>query len=123
MTGVQTCALPICIISEAVDGKPAAKSGLRNGDCVTRIGDYEISTADDLIRVVGEYQPGDVVPFVILRDDHFLYRRWFYTWFRTQDEDWPPLFPMLMLQSMRREMPVTMGAWQLTPWHGHSSKE
>lgn len=112
-----------CIISEAVDGKPAAQSGLRNGDCVSRIGDYTISTADDLIRAVGEYQPGDVVPFVILRDDHFLYRRMFYTWFRTQDEEWPVLFPMLVLQSMRREVPVTMGAWQLTPWHGHSSKE
>lgn len=104
-----------CMIGTAVDGKPGDRAGLRPGDIVVRIGDYEIQSADDLIKTVAEYQPGDVVRFVYLRDEYRY--QWLYQEWERDPTELGLLTPNLLLQSMRRETEVTMGAWELIPWN------
>jgi 2-alkenal reductase len=72
------------VIATVVEDGPGEQAGLRGGserrrlngfevrlggDVVVRIGDRDVQSADDLIRVVSErLAPGQVVPFTILRD-------------------------------------------------------
>jgi putative serine protease PepD len=52
----------------AVDpGGPAAAAGVQVGDLITRIGDSEIRTVQDLQGVIAAQQPGDVVRLTLTR--------------------------------------------------------
>lgn len=49
-------------------GSPAAKAGLKEDDLVLRFGGKEAGTFDNLVRLIGERNPGDAVEVDILRD-------------------------------------------------------
>lgn len=110
-----------CEIGSVVPDKAADLAGIQARDMVVQIGDYAVHTSEDLIRAVGEYEPNDEVKIVLLRDDQFVYRRWFFMWFNEQ-EDFPKLFPLLILQSMRQEVSVKLDRWSLTEWKETSER-
>ena len=58
-----------CVMVErVVPGSAAEQAGLQSGDLILKLGDRQISSGDELSRVIGEYQPGDTVTLVIQRD-------------------------------------------------------
>lgn len=48
---------------------PAAKAGMRNGDVVVELDRSPIGSFGDLAEVVGNLEPGDRVPVVVMRKD------------------------------------------------------
>ncbi len=57
-------------IAELGPGSPAAESGLKEGDVVSKIGGVKISTAEDVIDASFFLTAGDRVPIMIERDGH-----------------------------------------------------
>jgi serine protease Do len=57
-------------IAELGPESPAAESGLREGDIVSKIGGVKISTAEDVIDASFFLTAGDRVPIMIERDGH-----------------------------------------------------
>jgi S1-C subfamily serine protease len=57
-------------IAELGSGSPAAESGLREGDIVSKIGGVKISTAEDVIDASFFLTAGDRVPITIERDGY-----------------------------------------------------
>lgn len=55
------------IIKNVVDESSAKKAGLEEDDIITRLGDKDITSPDDLRNAVGSYQPGDEVTVNYLR--------------------------------------------------------
>jgi len=49
------------LITSVSNGSPADEAGLKAGDVITKLGDDDISTADDLISAIGSHQIGDQV--------------------------------------------------------------
>lgn len=49
------------------DGSAAAAAGIAEGDVITRIGDREVSTADELIVAVNSRQNGEGIPITVVR--------------------------------------------------------
>ena len=56
------------IVSQLVDGGPAAGAGLRTGDVVVGVDGRAISSASDLTRQVALAKPGDTIRLAVLRD-------------------------------------------------------
>ena len=56
------------LISEVIDGSPAEKSGLEDGDVIIEIDGKETRTVTIATRAVKSFEPGDEVKIVILRD-------------------------------------------------------
>ena len=50
------------------EGGAAAKAGLKLGDVITKIDDYEITSMEDLTKVKKQYSAGDTATFTIYRD-------------------------------------------------------
>lgn len=50
-----------------VPGSPADKAGLRSGDIITKIDQYEIGKNGSMSSITGQYRPGDTVTLTILR--------------------------------------------------------
>lgn len=56
--------------SEAVVAdSPAAKSGLKNGDVITKINDVEVGPRGGVSSLIAEYAPGDTVEITFVRAD------------------------------------------------------
>jgi S1-C subfamily serine protease len=55
------------LITSVTNGSPADKAGLRPGDVITKIGDEDISTTEDLISAIGSHQIGDQVEIIYYR--------------------------------------------------------
>ena len=55
-------------ISDVREGSPAAEGGLKGGDQIIRVGDYEVSDIQTYTAALGEYKPGDTVVIVVKRD-------------------------------------------------------
>jgi len=55
------------LVSSLPDESPAAKAGLQPGDVIVSIGGKEVGSPDDLIRLIGEHKPGDVVTVIYFR--------------------------------------------------------
>ncbi|GAA4944263.1 hypothetical protein GCM10023224_28980 [Streptomonospora halophila] len=55
-------------VSAVEPGGPADEAGLREGDVVIRFDGRDISDADTLVRLIGEYEAGDRVEIVYERD-------------------------------------------------------
>lgn len=51
------------------DGKPAKKAGMQAGDIILSIGQFATHSMHDYMKVLGHYNPGDVVDAVILRGE------------------------------------------------------
>jgi len=64
-------ALPTSVgvpLGEVVSGGPADKGGLRAGDVVTKINNYDTTTTDGLIAATRFYAPGTTVKVTFVRD-------------------------------------------------------
>lgn len=55
-------------IAEIAEDSPAQEAGLQVGDIVTKIGDYDVTSADGLILAVRSYAVGDAVDVKFVRD-------------------------------------------------------
>jgi hypothetical protein len=51
------------------DGGPAAVAGIRGGDVIVRIGEYEVKDLYAMTNALGKYQPGDVVTVTVRRGE------------------------------------------------------
>ncbi len=49
-------------------GSPAERAGLRPGDILVRLGDYQVANLYDMTNALRAYQPGDTVYLKVLRD-------------------------------------------------------
>ena len=56
----------VVVLSVSQSG-PADDAGIRPGDIITRIGDEEITTPEDLLSALRQYDPGETVPVRIRR--------------------------------------------------------
>ncbi|MDO4742236.1 MAG: trypsin-like peptidase domain-containing protein [Candidatus Saccharibacteria bacterium] len=54
--------------SAIASGSPAAKAGLKDKDIIVAINGVKVGKAGSVLSIVGEYKPGDVVQFTVLRD-------------------------------------------------------
>ena len=55
-------------IQEIVENSPAAKAGLQINDIITKVGDTEITTSSELVDIVGDAKPGDVLVLTVYRN-------------------------------------------------------
>lgn len=56
------------LVNSVIDGEPAAKAGLRDGDVIVEIAGDKVDTPNELSRRVASYAPGDKVRVKVLRD-------------------------------------------------------
>lgn len=56
------------VIKNVIDSSAAKKAGLEKGDVITKFGDKEISSPEDLRNAVESYKPGDEVTINYLRN-------------------------------------------------------
>ncbi len=54
------------------DGSPAAQAGLQLGDVITKVGDTEVNTMEDLNAAKKQYSAGDTVTMTIDRQGETL---------------------------------------------------
>jgi serine protease Do len=57
------------LITSVTSGSPADKAGLRAGDVITTIDGEDISTADDLVSLIGSHQIGDQLEITYYHGD------------------------------------------------------
>ena len=55
-------------IQSVTDESAAEKAGLKKGDIITKVGDKNIETPDDLTEAIQDHKPGDKVSITYLRD-------------------------------------------------------
>ncbi len=56
------------VISQVVKNSPASKGGLQNGDIVTAIGGRNVSSVQEMRRLVSQTTPGNTVVLQVVRD-------------------------------------------------------
>ncbi len=56
-------------IAEVVPRAAGATAGLKKGDVVTKVNGQSVKRRDQVIELVGSYDPGDVVRIEVMRDD------------------------------------------------------
>jgi hypothetical protein len=56
------------LVKEVVEDSPAEEHGLKAGDIIIKVGRKEIENAQDLMRVIERYDPGEEVEVKIVRD-------------------------------------------------------
>jgi Zn-dependent M28 family amino/carboxypeptidase len=56
-------------ISAVNEGSPAQAAGLKGGDRILRVGDYEVTDIYDYTSALGHFNPGDSTQIVVLRGD------------------------------------------------------
>ena len=57
------------VVEGTVEGSPAAKSFLKKGDCIKKIGAVDVVDRGDLAHAAFFAKPGTVVSFIVERDD------------------------------------------------------
>jgi membrane-associated protease RseP (regulator of RpoE activity) len=60
--------VPEVVVAEAVEGLPAQQAGIVAGDQILSIGGVVLESPADLGPVVRQFEPGEIVDFVVLRD-------------------------------------------------------
>ena len=56
------------LVAQVGDDSPAAEAEIMTGDIITAVDDTSVTTAEELIDVVGTYAPGDEATITLLRD-------------------------------------------------------
>lgn len=96
---------------KVVEGQPAATGGLEDLDAVVEIDGKAVEDENDLVEIVREYAPGDVLPIVVLRgndiDRHVLKELW------NRPGSFSPLLAVGLVSRMRTEKAVTLGKWSI----------
>jgi Peptidase family M28/PDZ domain len=59
-------------IDGVTDGKPAAKAGLKQGDIIQKIGDFDINDVYGYMDALGKFKKGETTKVVILRQGELL---------------------------------------------------
>jgi S1-C subfamily serine protease len=59
---------PGVIVREVNQDGPAAKAGLKQGDQITKAGDKDVKSYEDLANIVTSHKPGDKITLHVLRD-------------------------------------------------------
>ena len=59
-------------VKEVASDGPAAAAGLKVNDIITHIGGKAITGSGDMVTIVGESQPGDVLKFTVYRKGNTL---------------------------------------------------
>jgi serine protease Do len=57
------------VLDQIVSGSPAEEAGLEQGDVVTAVDGQDVSSPDELINALTEYEPGDVVELEVVDAD------------------------------------------------------
>ena len=57
------------LISQVVNGSPAAKAGLQEGDIIRQINGKEIKSSDQLMNLIAQFEPGTKVDVVVWREE------------------------------------------------------
>jgi predicted metalloprotease with PDZ domain len=55
------------VVRRVTAGSPAEKAGLKSGDRITKVGDTEVRSEDDLVLALAGRKPGDKVAFHVVR--------------------------------------------------------
>lgn len=55
-------------VSELTEGGAAEKAGIQIGDCITKLGDTEVSTSTELKAALSKYKAGDTVNITVYRN-------------------------------------------------------
>ena len=55
------------VVQDVTEGAPADKAGLKVNDVITKVNDKAIKDSNDLVQVISETDPGDVVTFSVYR--------------------------------------------------------
>ena len=56
------------LVNSVIEGEPAAKAGLKDGDVIVEIGGAKVDTPNELSRRVASYAPGEKVRVKVLRE-------------------------------------------------------
>jgi membrane-associated protease RseP (regulator of RpoE activity) len=54
-------------VTEVIDGSPAARAGLRPGDCIVAFKGQEVRSAEDVLNAILDSRPGETVNFTYYR--------------------------------------------------------
>lgn len=60
------------VVMEVMDESAAAAAGIEAGDVITGLNDAAVASSDELIALLGDHKPGDVVTISYTRDDETL---------------------------------------------------
>ncbi|RMH41443.1 MAG: PDZ domain-containing protein, partial [Deltaproteobacteria bacterium] len=63
---------PGVVLAGVRAGGPADRAGLRRGDRIVRIGDYDIANIHDLMHVLQQARPGQTTTVIVVRGDRKL---------------------------------------------------
>ncbi|MBQ9662243.1 MAG: trypsin-like peptidase domain-containing protein [Oscillospiraceae bacterium] len=55
------------VVQDVTEGAPADEAGIKVNDVIVKVGDKDISDSNDLVKVVSNSDPGDVLTFYIYR--------------------------------------------------------
>lgn len=55
-------------VDDVVDGGAAQKAGIRQGDVIVHVGQSNVNSKSELLEVMGQHNPGDVVPVIVSRE-------------------------------------------------------
>ena len=62
-----TCLKAGAVVQDVTEGAPADEAGIKVNDVIVKVGDKDISDSNDLVKVVSNSDPGDVLTFYIYR--------------------------------------------------------
>ncbi len=60
------------VITNIIEGSPAAQAGLDVGDIITSLNNQKITSASEVIIIISEVRPGDQVDMVIWRENQYI---------------------------------------------------
>lgn len=100
-----------CTITSVKPGSPADKSGLIQGDIVVEIAGRPVQQPDDLVKIIGDNDPGATVSIVVLRGDPLL--RFKLIEMLNDPDSYSPLLIISIMQQIRTVVPVQLEPWQI----------
>jgi hypothetical protein len=100
-----------CEIQTVQEDGAAGLGGLMVSDIVVEIAARPVRKGEDLISIIGTFQPGDEVDIVVLRGDHA--DRFLMEDLLIRPGGFSPLLSIGLLQKMRTVKSVTLGQWSI----------